>query len=454
MLRQRLMTAVFVASLAAISTGLASGQSADKVLGISFRGQETRQWCWAASGQMIMEFLGATVDIRQCIQACNQFNCSTCCSKPTPENCIAGGWPEFDKYGFSAASSGNALSWKGLVAEIDAGRPVAFAWRWLDNNGLPTNTGHMLVAYGYSTADGMKTVRVWDSLPVGSGEAKDMSYEDFVAGNDYGADYVHWRDYYGIQRDVTPVARGKRRAARMAALAMVAPLEKATATSGVSTSPRKSVAVPMEQAVAQSREAALSTLRKATTTATIMRFDRDTSEKAMPVLASPLPVISLFPSDLLAAPGGESPTAKVNRSLSKPVTSSVLWAVKPTRSAKASTIRAAVETNLEQGKWLGHFRSGSRVRLLMEAQEAFLAANPEAKGQFAAVFLRGLNLDFVSFVPEGRAEALLIPAQDTVIPKGEATPGLELRKGVPMPADRLLERLKPEAARFKGGAPS
>ena len=46
-----------------------------------------------------MEFLGTAVD--QCDEANKRFGRTDCCNSPTPGACVIGGWPEFDKYGFT-----------------------------------------------------------------------------------------------------------------------------------------------------------------------------------------------------------------------------------------------------------------------------------------------------------------------------------------------------------------
>ena len=46
-----------------------------------------------------MEFLGAS--ITQCDEANKLFGRTDCCNNPTPVGCINGGWPEYDKYGFT-----------------------------------------------------------------------------------------------------------------------------------------------------------------------------------------------------------------------------------------------------------------------------------------------------------------------------------------------------------------
>src|SRR4051812_3146378 len=84
---------------------------------VNFHAQETSMWCWAASGQMVMEFLGTNVT--QCDEANKRFGKSNCCNKPTPNECVKGGWPEFDKYGFNFNKTSDApLSWDSLKSQI------------------------------------------------------------------------------------------------------------------------------------------------------------------------------------------------------------------------------------------------------------------------------------------------------------------------------------------------
>lgn len=168
-------------------------------LAVALHPQETSMWCWAASGQMIMHYLGNNVS--QCTQANNRFGrtdcpCGQCGSTPdsTP-NCVWGGWPEFGKYGFTSKHTSNApLSWVDLKREIaDAAncgrRPFAFTWHW---NG---NGGHMMVADGYETVDGINFVYMLDPLSPCVGDARIITYAAYVSG----PTYTHWDDYYDVK---------------------------------------------------------------------------------------------------------------------------------------------------------------------------------------------------------------------------------------------------------------
>jgi len=169
-------------------------------LSVSLHPQETSMWCWAGSGQMVMQYLGNNV--AQCTQANNRFNrtdcpCSQCGSNPdTTPACVTGGWPEFDKYGFTFKRTSNApLSWEQLKKEISNAsrcgkRPVAFSWHW--NGG----GGHMMVAYGYVEEDGQQLVAIRDPWGPCNGDTRVITYAAYVSGSGY----THWDDFYEIMK--------------------------------------------------------------------------------------------------------------------------------------------------------------------------------------------------------------------------------------------------------------
>lgn len=150
--------------------------------------QQTNMWCWAASGEMVMNYLGASVT--QCHQANEEFSRTDCCDTPTPMGCINGGWPEFDKYGYNA-TVGGALSWTDLKAQIDANEtPYAFSWHW--NGG----GGHMMVVTGYKVIAGQNYVTINDPWSPNVGDQRDILYSEYVSGSGY----THWRDYYDVSK--------------------------------------------------------------------------------------------------------------------------------------------------------------------------------------------------------------------------------------------------------------
>lgn len=148
--------------------------------------QQTSNWCWAASGEMVMKYLGGMVS--QCEQANQRFGRTDCCNSPTPSACINGGWPEFWRYGFTY-TFGGALSWTDLKAQIDTRRtPFAYSWAW-DGGG-----GHMMVVTGYKVINGQNWVSINDPLDPNQGNQRDILYSDYVDG----VGYSHWYDYSNI----------------------------------------------------------------------------------------------------------------------------------------------------------------------------------------------------------------------------------------------------------------
>jgi hypothetical protein len=166
------------------------------VLGVALHPQETGMWCWAASAQMVMHYLGTNVP--QCVQANNRFGRRDCCSItrcPNPISghpCVTGGWPEFFKYGFRYATTSNIyLTWQQIRNEIDHNRPFCFSWHW------PGGGGHMMVVSGYTTIRGVNYVRVLDPWSPCRGEVKLMTYSYFCNSPGH---HTHWDDYYGVGR--------------------------------------------------------------------------------------------------------------------------------------------------------------------------------------------------------------------------------------------------------------
>jgi hypothetical protein len=159
---------------------------------VTLDGQQTGLWCWAASGQMTMNYIHPASNVQQCDEANNQFGRSDCCNSPVPNACVNGGWPEYSKYKFSATTTSNApLTWDQIKNEIYCSkRPFAFSWHW--NGG----GGHMMVATGYVTIDGTNYVSVNNPLPVASGAQEVYTYDKYVGGPSY--DHTHWNDYYAI----------------------------------------------------------------------------------------------------------------------------------------------------------------------------------------------------------------------------------------------------------------
>ena len=154
-------------------------------LAVPLHPQETGSWCWAASGQMVLEKLGSPVT--QCDQANNRLGRRDCCNTPTPKACVQVGWPEFGKYGYESAVKSAALSWKQVKTQIYCRKqPFAFSWRWSGGG------GHMMVAIGYQTDGESKFVCANNPAPPHKGDYYCHTYSEYVSG----PDHTHWKDFY------------------------------------------------------------------------------------------------------------------------------------------------------------------------------------------------------------------------------------------------------------------
>ncbi len=157
---------------------------------VTLRAQETNMWCWAASGQMCMAYFGTTVS--QCDEANKEFGRNDCCNNPAPALCVKGGWPEFDKYGYTFTRSSNAaLTWPQLTEQIYcAKKPFAFSWHWTGTG------GHMMVARGYASIDNTNYVYINDPWEPNVGNQRIIAYSAYVSGSDH----THWDDFYNIAK--------------------------------------------------------------------------------------------------------------------------------------------------------------------------------------------------------------------------------------------------------------
>jgi len=219
---------VGVAVLAAAPT---SGREAcqERVLSLHFSPQASRAryWCWAASGHMVMELMGAEPnEVCQCRQAEQVLGVEGCCVTPSscvpaedvPARCDEPRWPAFvespARYAFEYRTTCDGLpkrqdddgcdvrplGWLDLTAEICAGRPVLASLR-----SRGSTRGHMIVVKGFSTHPDRR-VLVTDPkalCPPGrdcEGELDEgfwLSYDEYAAG--WGG-LVHWVDFYAIRR--------------------------------------------------------------------------------------------------------------------------------------------------------------------------------------------------------------------------------------------------------------
>jgi hypothetical protein len=159
-------------------------------VGVTLHPQETDMWCWAASGEMVMEALRPNPRVIQCDEANKRFGLSACCNHPTPGECVEGGWPEFSKYNFDYKIKKGALEFSEVQSEIFCNnRPFAFSWHWVGGG------GHMMVVTGYKIVNGTKYIIKDDPWPPNQGQdSVAITYDFYVRGSDH----THWDDYYKV----------------------------------------------------------------------------------------------------------------------------------------------------------------------------------------------------------------------------------------------------------------
>jgi hypothetical protein len=162
---------------------LASDQAV--YLEVPYDAQRQSNWCWAASGGMVLSFLGRPTT--QCQQANARFRGAKvpkdadCCN---PLQCNWPGFPEFGDLAFQYRDE-KPLTWEELTNQLRHGIPVAFSWFWKGGG------EHMLVAIGFTTAGSQRWVYVHDPAP-------DVRQPPFIPYERYveGVSYEHARDYF------------------------------------------------------------------------------------------------------------------------------------------------------------------------------------------------------------------------------------------------------------------
>jgi hypothetical protein len=166
--------------------------------------QLTDMWCWAASGEMTMSYLGNNVP--QCGQANLELNRLDCCvpsGQLPPEACIHGGYPQYSAWGFTndLTSRGTPLTFAQMQQQISLNKPWAFVWKWTAGG------GHVMVGTGWALIPllgqdlrfvYMNNPEPWSGTGDG-GKQYWISYDYYVSGKNH----THGSDYYNITK-VTP----------------------------------------------------------------------------------------------------------------------------------------------------------------------------------------------------------------------------------------------------------
>jgi hypothetical protein len=168
----------------------AAGESSNN-LSVTLYPQEEDEWCWAATGRMTMLYAGGDESvITECAEANDAFDQSSCCSNGGTSACNKPWLPIYEDWGFSAKARSAYLSWDSFKASIDAGKPVAFLWRWKSGG------GHYQVAKGYyedlTTSPATKMVYVNNPWPPNKGAKTSYTYDNWIGGSKFD----HTQTYY------------------------------------------------------------------------------------------------------------------------------------------------------------------------------------------------------------------------------------------------------------------
>jgi hypothetical protein len=162
----------------------------------TLRSQETNNWCWAATTQMLAQHFDITVS--QCDLANHRFGKDNCCSPqnagsscPKTADCNQAGNLELDYVGLKFNVSTAPLSFADLQRQIFCSKkPMAYAYGG-------TGIGHVLVIKGYFTVNGTNYLVLNDPWSPCVGAERAITYEEYA--DPTGAP-THWDTYYDLAK--------------------------------------------------------------------------------------------------------------------------------------------------------------------------------------------------------------------------------------------------------------
>lgn len=163
----------------------------------TLRPQETNNWCWAATTQMIAQNEG--ISKTQCELANHRFGKTNCCDDEPTDNtcrktndCNSPGWLELDYSGLKFSETSTALSWEELKRSIYCSKDIlGFAY------GQSGVVGHVVAVKGYVTVNGINYVVLNDPWSPCMGQERLITYDEYV--NPSGAS-THWNTWYNISK--------------------------------------------------------------------------------------------------------------------------------------------------------------------------------------------------------------------------------------------------------------
>lgn len=188
---------VFVLCWLFFLTGCCSDLSPVLVLSDPVRPQETNNWCWAGTTQMLAEHFGNAVT--QCSLANHRFGKTNCCTPktagtpcPKTDDCNSPGWLELDFAGLKFSETGTALSWTSLRKQLFCKKkPMGYAY------GTPGVVGHVVVVKGYLNLLGARWVVINDPWAPCQGQVRLITYDQYA---DPSGTATHWDTWYDLDK--------------------------------------------------------------------------------------------------------------------------------------------------------------------------------------------------------------------------------------------------------------
>lgn len=154
--------------------------------------QEASNWCWAATGQMVMKYFGK--DVTQCEQAALWLKKSDnkivdCCKETSiPSVCDISLFPLLDYYNFTEDYAKDRLTWEQVKEEIFCKKKPYYSR-------VTTSYGpHWVVVIGYTTSGGKKYLVINDPSSAYMGGAKWKLHKDHCNNSGGGDNYniTYW----------------------------------------------------------------------------------------------------------------------------------------------------------------------------------------------------------------------------------------------------------------------
>lgn len=163
----------------------------------TLRPQETNNWCWAATTQMLAQHFN--VSVTQCSLANQRFGFTNCCdpqndgsSCPKTSDCNKPGWLMLTECGLTFEEDTNPLSWETLRKQIYCSKkPMGYAY------GTPGVVGHVVVIKGYLTLAGTNYVVLNDPWGPCNGQERIITYDQYA---DPAGTSTHWRTWYNLKK--------------------------------------------------------------------------------------------------------------------------------------------------------------------------------------------------------------------------------------------------------------